>query len=215
MTREDLVSRCLTALNDAPDEPIFWSGQEVEHLLTEAQEILAEEVEALVRSFFIPERPGTMFYHLAGIGRQIMTPWRLWTRNRQHRLWPISMAEMGGHYERWLTVTGQPEWWFLASWDLIGIWPPPTTGGGLIEVDCFVWPEALLDDTDEPEYPDPDHEVLLDLMVMEGQVKQWDVARAVELAVPLFRRAKDSQARSGLRALQSRFFGREGGGASW
>jgi hypothetical protein len=210
MTRSELRSRALTLLNDAPDEPIFWSPDELHHLITEAQETLAEEVEALTRSLFVPVRAGWQFYPLAGIGRQIMTPWRLWTRNRQHRLWPISMRELEGHYERWLTVTGEPEWWFLVSWDLIGLWPTPTTGGGLLEVDCFVWPDALQDDQDEPEFPDPDHDVLVDLVTMEGQIKEWDVARALEIGVPLLQRAKDSQARSGLRLVQERFFGREG-----
>lgn len=212
MTRDEIRTRALRALNDSLTDPAFWSLAEMDQLLQEAQEVLAEEVEALTRTLYLPERPGAMFYHLKGMGAQIMTPWRLWTRNRQHRLWPISMRELDGHYERWLTVTGEPEWWFLLSWDVIGLWPAPTAGGGIFELDCFIWPDALLDDTDEPEFPDPDHDWLVQYMEMEGQAKQWDTARVLEIAVPLLARAKDAQARSGVRAVQERFFGREDGG---
>lgn len=212
MTREELRTRALTALNDSTTAPVFWNLNEVNQLLNEAQEVLAEEVEALTRTVYIPERPGVMFYSLRGVGVGLMTPWRLWTRNRQHRLWPISMTEMDGHYERWLTVTGQPEWWGVLSWDTIFVWPAPTTGGGVFELDCFIWPEPLADDASEPETPDPDHDWLLDYVLMEGQVKQWDVALALGIGQPLFQRAKDSQARAGLRAVQERFFGREAEG---
>lgn len=212
MTREELRTRALTALNDSTTAPVFWDLNELNQLLNEAQEVLAEEVEALTRTVYIPERPGVMFYSLRGVGVECMTPWRLWTRNRQHRLWPISMTEMDGHYERWLTVTGQPEWWGLLSWDTIFVWPAPTTGGGVFELDCFIWPEAFADDTSEPETADPDHDWLLDYVLMEGQVKQWDAARALDIGQTLFQRAKDSQARAGLRAVQERFFGREAEG---
>lgn len=207
MTRDDLRRRAQTALND-PDH-IFWSAEELNQLIQEAQEVLAEEVEALTRVLYIPERLGAMFYHLQALPGQVMTPWRLWTRNRQHRLWPLSMLELDSHYERWLTVTGDPEWWFLLSWDCIGVWPPPTTGGGVFELDAFVWPTPLPDDWSEPELADPDHDILLDYVLMEGQVKQWDIARALEIGLPLFQRAKDSQARNSLRAVQSRFFSRD------
>ena len=210
MTRDEIRTRALTLLNDDPTAPIFWSLAEANQLLEEAQEVLAEETEALTRVLYVPERAGCMFYSLEALQGRVMTPWRLWTRNRQHRLWPTSMTELDGHYERWLTVTGEPEWWFLLSWDVIGVWPAPTTGGGIMELDCLVWPTKVQDDTDEPETTDPDHDVLVSYIEMEGQVKQWDVARALELGLGFLARATDSQARSGLRAVQERFFTREG-----
>ena len=210
MTRDEMRTRALTALGEDPTAPVFWSIAEANQLLEEAQEVLAEETEALTRVLYIPARAGCMLYALAALHTRLMTPWRLWTRNRQHRLWPNSMTELDGHYERWLTVTGEPEWWFLLSWDCIGVWPPPTTGGGIMELDCLVWPTPMQDDADEPETPDPDHDVLVAYVEQEGQVKQWDVARALELGLGVLARAKDSQARSGLRAIQERFFTREG-----
>lgn len=212
MNREQIRTRALNALNDSETEPTFWELEEMNQLLQEGQEVLCEEVEALTRTVYIPERPGTMFYHLNGLGLDIMAPWRIWTRNRQHRLWPLSMTELDSHYERWLTVTGSPEWWFLVSWDCIGVWPASTAGGGLFEVDCYVWPEPLQADSEEPAFHDPDHDFLVRFMEMEGQLKQWDTARALEIGIELFSRAKDSKARSNLRAMQQRFFGREGYG---
>jgi hypothetical protein len=209
MTREEIRARALTALFDSPTDPAFWQVAEMDHLLDEAMEVLSEEVEALTRTLYVPLRPGTALYTLLGLGAQVQTPWRLWTRQRQHRLWSISLPELDGHYERWQTVTGDPEWWYPFSWDCFGVWPVPTTCGGVLEVDCLVWPDALLEDDDEPGFPDPDHDVLVDLLIAEGHAKQWDTARALETMLPLMGRFKDSQARSGLQRVQERFFGRE------
>lgn len=208
MTREELRRRAFLALNDSPEDPVFWGVHEMNQLIQESQEVLAEEVEAITRVLSIPVRSGVMFYHLQSLGAQVMTPWRLWMHQRQHRLWPISITELDGHYERWLTVTGAPEWWFLLSWDCIGVWPAPAIGGGIFELDCFVWPDPVPQDDYEPEYPDTDHDALLDYLVMEGQVKQWDVARALELAGKFYGKSRDGQARNGIRAVQERFFGR-------
>jgi hypothetical protein len=211
MTREEIRTRVLTALNDSSTDPAFWSLEEMNHLLDEAQEVLSEEVEAFSRTLYVPLRPGVGLYTLLGVdplGR-VQTPWRLWSRNRQHRLWSLSLPELDGHYERWQTVAGDPEWWYPFSWDCFGVWPVPAATGGILEVDCFVWPDPLQEDTDEPECPDPDHDVLVSHMEIEGQVKQWDVARALELMLPLMGRWKDSQARSGLKQVQERYFARD------
>ncbi len=209
MTREEIRSRALHALNDSATAPQFWELDEMNQVLQDGMEVLAEETEALTKTVYVPLRDGTMFYALRGLDLPLMTPWRLWTRNRSHRLWSTSIRELDSHYERWLTVTGEPEWWFLVSWDCIGVWPAPVAGGGLVEVDALVWPDRLLDDTDEPEFPDSDHDFLVRYLEMEGQVKQWETARAIDISLDLFRKAKDSQARNGLRVVQQRFFGRE------
>lgn len=209
MTREDIRTRALLALNDSPTAPRFWTIDELGQVIDECQEVLADETEALQRTVYVPMRPGIMHYPLRGFGPRAMTPWRLWTRQRQHRLWPTSMTELDGHYERWLEVQGDPEWWFLLSWDLLGVWPVPASGGGVLEVECLVWPAPLIHDDASPAFPDAQHETLVESVVVEGQLKQWDVARALELALPLQARYKDARAASGLRRVQERFFGAE------
>lgn len=209
MNRQEICSRVLVALNDSPTVPLAWSLDEIRQSLQEAQEVLSEEVDAVTRTFFIPLEAGVMLYSLVGLDRAVQTIWRIWTRTRTHRLWSTSMPELDGHYERWQTVTGEPEWWFTFSWDVFGVWPVPTSGGGVLEVECFCWPAPILDDGDEPETNDPDHDVLVEYMLAQGQLKQWDVARALEILTPLSARYKDSQARAGLRQVQERFFQRE------
>lgn len=211
MTRDEIRSRVLTALNDDSTDPVFWSLDEMNALLDEAQEVLAEEVEASTRTLFVPLRPGVALYTLGSLGSQLQTPWRLWSRQRQHRLWSLSIPELDAHYERWQTVQGDPEWWYPFSWDVFGVWPVPSAGGGILEVDCYVWPDPVPDDSAEPEAPDPDHDVLVQYMIADGQIKQWDVARALEIFVPLAARWKDAQARVSLRQVQERFFERDHG----
>lgn len=209
MNRAELRRRALNLLNDDTAAPAFWSLDEMNQLLQEAQEVYAEEVEALTQTVHIPIKPGKMFYSLRGLGIDCMTPLRLWTRQRQHRLWPISQSEMCAHYERWLTVQGDPEWWGLHSWDEIFVWPAPASSGGTFELDCAIWPPAILDDHDEPDFPDSDQNALVTYVELTGRVKQWDVETALKLAESWYAKSKDGQARAGVRAIQARFFARE------
>lgn len=201
--------RALNLLDDDTSAPIFWSLDEIDQLIQEAQEVYAEEVEALVQTAYLPIRPGKNLYQLRGLGLRCMTPLRLWTQQRQHKLWAISQQEMVGHYERWLTVQGEPEWWGLHSWDSIFVWPAPASGGGVLEIDCAAWPEPLQDDADEPLSPDPDHEALVSHTIIDGRIKQWQVKEALDRAKQWYALAKDGQVRSGIATIEARYFGRE------
>jgi len=209
VNRAELRRRFLRRVNDDTVRPEFWSIDEANQMLQDAQEMYSEEVEELTQTVYLPIRTGKMFYSLRGLGIACMTPLRLWSQQRQHRLWPISQTELCGHYERWLTVTGQPEWWGLHSWDTIFVWPAPTSGGGVFELDCAVWPTPLQDEHDEPFFSDGHHDAFVAHAEMMGRVKQWDVEAALKLAETWYGKAKDGQARAGVKAIQSRYFGRE------
>jgi len=211
MTLDEMRRRALNLLDDDTSAPVFWSLDEIAQMLQDAQETYAEEVEALTQTVYIPLTAGKNLYQLSGLGIACMTPLRLWSQQRSHRLWPISQSELTGHYDRWLTVQGEPEWWGLHSWDTLFIWPAPASGGGVLELDCAVWPEPLEDVSDVPLYPDPDHDAFVRHAVMQGRAKQWQIEQALEMSKDWMAKAKDGQARSGLQTVQERFFVREGG----
>jgi hypothetical protein len=208
MTRDELQRRVLTALNDDPTDPVFFTVQGVLDLLEEAAEALAEETTSLTTSALVPRRPGAFLYDLRPLVDRLMTPYRIWLPDRRERLEAVSLTELDGRHEQWMRVNGEPEYWAPVSWDTFVIWPFPATGEGWLQLDCFVWPETLLDGDDVPAWPESDHEALALYAEHEMYVQQWDVTRATDLWQSWLARAAAARTR-GAGAVQSRLWQRE------
>ncbi len=209
MIRSAIRARILETLNESTDAPVFWTASEINDLIDEAAEVICEESRAIKRSVLVTLRPGTAYYSLRGLGPSIMAPWRIWLTSQQRRLDVTSMPELDRQHETWPTVTGEPQYWFPVSWDLFGVWPKPSTGGGVLRLDCFAWPRALQDDDEEPELLAADHDALILYAVAEGSAKRWDVATTLSAWSLFLKAAGGSTARSGVGPMQARAFGRE------
>ena len=182
MTRGELRTRLLYALHEDPEAPVVFDAEVLNQSLLEAMETLSEQMLVSRTVFTIPRRKGTMLYPLGGVGDAIQCPWRIWLPDLHRRLEPLTIHDLDVRHERWMTITGEPFWWFPVDWQTFGIWPIPTEGGGLMEIDCYIWPTALIDDGDEWRDLDiADHELLLLYGEAEGYLRQWDVDRATDL----------------------------------
>jgi hypothetical protein len=209
MTREELTSRVLQALNDSPTDPVFWSRDEVYDVLQDGQEILAEEVQALRRTVFVPWRQGAMLFSLGSIAADCMAITRVWRSDTHERLEATTLLALGP--EPWMVQSGpQPRQWFPVGWHAFGVHPHVGDGSGSFEVDYLAWPTPLLDAGDEPEFPEPDQDALVSYGVYVGLLKQWDWGRAHDLWQQFVARWSDAQARSGSRQLQARAWQRSG-----
>ena len=208
MTRADIRARILSALNESVTSPVFWTTTQLDAVIGEASEVLAEEAKAIRRTAFLARQAGVIYYSTRGLAPDVMAVTRIWLPDLNRRLTAVSIGELDAHNETWPTVTGDPEYWFPVSWDLFGVYPHPATGGGLFRVDYLAWPRVLLDDDDEPEFREADHDALVLYGVYDGLMKQWNGPRALDL----FNRFVDAwqvgRARSGVREQQSRFYQR-------
>lgn len=204
MTRGELRDRILMGLNESVSAPVFWSTTQINRLIDEGLELISEEAEAVKRTAFTVMRPGTSYYSTRGIAPDLMMPWRLWFHPTNRRLTATSASELDRDHETWETVTGNPEWWFPMGWDWFGIWPKPTSGGGVLRVDYFAWPRALLDDDDEPELYDDNHESVIFYGVYMGLLKRWDLERALGLWQLFLGGIGDATAKAGIRRQQAR-----------
>ena len=193
MTRAELRRRVLQALNDDTTSPVFWSTAEIDTLLDEGQEVLAEQTPAFTRTFTVPLRNGTALYRLGGVGERIMTPTRLWLPGEHRRLEAVTLSDLDARHEEWLTVTGTPWCWAPVDWETFTIWPAPATGGGILDVTCYVWPVPLQSDADRPELPEADQEALVLYAEADGHAKQWDVARGTDVYKAFLARAVQSR----------------------
>lgn len=179
MTRGELRARVLHGLNEDPAAPVFFSTTEVNEVLDEAAEVLAEEAFAIRRTAYLPLIEGTGFYAVRSVAPDVMWPYRVWNPSRMERLRVVSLSQLEDRHELWDTVTGVPEAWFPVSWDLFGIWPRPVQGGGLLRVDYYAWPRALGDDSDRPEFLETEHDALVLYGLYDGAAKRWDDATAL------------------------------------
>jgi hypothetical protein len=212
MTRGEMRTRVLRGeLNDSPTAPVYWTLDEIHDYLQEGYEVLAEAAPLVMRTFTIPRRPGTQVYQLPGVGEDILVPWRIWLPDLKRRLEARTLRNLDDRQERWLDSTGEPWWWYPVSWDQFGIWPPPTTGSGWLEVTCAVWPAALTDDGDEPEFLPSRHQDLVTYAAWLGHLKQWRGAEAAEALRDFFAAGRSTQALLGVQQIQEHFFPRTDG----
>lgn len=204
MTRSELRTRILDALNEDADSPVFWSTAQIDTIIDEASEVMAEEAQSIRRSAFISREPGKLFYSTRGIADDVMAIYRVWATDLNRRLVAVSAGQLDDQNETWQSVTGDPEYWFPLSWDLFGIYPHPSSGGGILRIDYFGWPRTLMDDDDEPEFREPDHDGLVLYGVYDGLLKQWNLQRALEIFSRFVERWMDAKERAGVREQQSR-----------
>ncbi len=209
MTRLEIRRRILHALNDSAEQPVFWSLSEVDDYIQDAQEVLAEESEGLTRTFTVPRRAGHMIYHLAGIGENIMVPYRIWLPDLSCRLEAWSITDLDARQETWMQTTGNPYIWFPIDWQAFGIWPVPASPGGWLEVSCYVWPEPLTTDNSRPEFLPADHEALVMFGEEEGYLKQHMGLQAVDSSRQFARRFGKAGTRSSVEQMASAFHVRE------
>jgi hypothetical protein len=203
MTRSELTERILRALADSPTDPIFWSFEEIHDVLQDGQEMLAEEVQALRRTVFVPWRPGALLYSLGSLADECMAIARVWRSDTHERLDATTLTALG--YTPWMSQPGpEARVWFPMSWHAFGVYPHAGQGVGSFEVDYLAWPGRLVDDGDEPECPEPDQDALVSYGVYYGLLKQWDWVRAQDLWQQFIARWSDAEGRTGSRQLQAR-----------
>lgn len=208
MTRGQIRDSILNALNESTTTPVFWTTAQVNALIDEAAEILAEDTKAIRRTALVARQPGSIYYATRAIASDIMAITRIWLPDVKRRLTAVSIAELDQQNRTWSTVTGDPLYWFPVSWDLFGVYPHPSTGGGILQIDYLAWPRPLQDDDDEPEFREADHDALCSYGVYDGLLKRWDVPGALALFARCIEQGRSGKARSGIRESQTRSYQR-------
>lgn len=206
MTRSQIRDRILNALNESTSAPVFWTTAQLDAVIGEASEVLAEEAKAIRRTAFVARAAGAIYYFLRGAAPDIMAITRIWLPDLNKRLTAVSIAELDAQNSTWATATGTPEYWFPVSWDCFGIYPHPAQGGGLLRLDYLAWPRALQDDGDEPEFREADQDSLVLYGLYDGLMKKWDAPRALEMFNRFMAQWQTGRARNGVRETQARVY---------
>lgn len=204
----EIKTRILQAINDDPDDPVFFTDDQMTTLANEAVEVLSEDSRAIHRSAILPLRPGMGFVYTPSIAPDIMTPTRIWDHTRKRRLTAVSMSQLDDHQERWQQTSGVPEVWCPIGWDVFAIYPAPAAPGGVLRVDYIAWPRALMDDDDEAELPNATQDALVLYGQYMGILKKWDGENAMIALKALQAHRGVADARSGISRMAVRSFQR-------
>lgn len=196
MTRADLRARILAAVNEDPDDPVFWSAAQINRVIDEAREVLAEEAGATIRTAFLALEAGRTTYRLTAVAPDMMAPTRCWLVSPERRLGVASLADLDRHSEVWRDTSGEPRVWAPVSWDTLAVYP---RGAGVLRVDYLAWPRPLLDDDDRPEGPEADTEAIVRYGQYDGELKRWSPKAAADCWAAFLGQWDDSRARVGVR----------------
>lgn len=194
----------MEGLNEDTSSPVFWSTTQIDSVITEAQEVLAEELALVKRSALTPLRQGRNYYFTEAIASDIMVPYRVWLVGDQRRLDVVTIQQLDERHETWITVSGDPWHWFPVSWDMFGIFPHASTDGGILRVDYIAYPRTLLDDNDEPEMSAPEQDAMVLYGIYDGFLKQWDVERAMTAFALFLQRIPMGQGRANVELQAAR-----------
>jgi len=208
MNRGEVRNRILDGLNESFLAPVSSSQAQIDDVITEASEILAEEVEAVPRTVFVPLQEGVTYFYVPGLASDMMTPVRLWLNDTNRRLRAVSLRELDEFRVDWESVAGNPNAWASMSWDIFAIFPHPATAGGVLRVDYLAWPRVLLDDEDELEFPESVQDGVVSYGIYDGLLKRHDVRNGIETLNNFTELWKAGAATSGIHRTGSRLFGR-------
>lgn len=208
MTREELKARIRAGINDSGSSPVFFTDEQLNDLIDEGIEFLVGETKAIRRTVLVPWREGAVFYSTRSVADDMLFPYRIWNHVNSSRLTVTDFHSLDQFHERWITVNGDPQFWFSVSWDMFGVWPWPSEAGGVFRVDYLAWPRALLDDSDQPELIEAANEAVMLYGQYMGALKQWDAVAAMTRFQELQKHTVLEKAKSGIQRVRHRSFTR-------
>ena len=208
MNRTEIKARIASGINDDPEDPVFFDEEQFNELIDEAMEFVVAETRSVRRTAYFPLRAGCQYYSTISIADDMMLPYRIWNNQNDLRLTATDFRTLDQTYERWQRVNQDPQCWFPAAWDTIGIWPAPAQAGGVLRCDYIAWPRALQDDEDEPEVFQNTQEAIILYGRYMGMLKQWDADRAKDVFKLLKKEEIFGKARSGILRVSHRSFNR-------
>jgi len=207
VNRGEIRNRILDGLSDSFSSPVGSTEAQLNEVIQEASEVLAEEIEAVKRTVFFPLQEGVTYIYTPGLAPDLMMPKRLWNPTTSKPLTAVSLKELDEFKEDWESVVGNPDSWAALSWDIFAIFPHPATAGGVLRLDYLAWPRELLDDDDEPEFPESVQDGIVLYGLYDGLLKRYDVRNGVDMLngfTEMWTRGKPTSGQRGGRRIFSR-----------
>ncbi len=179
MTRAEIRTLMQRALNDPSG--VFLPTANANAVIEEAQETLAEFGPPITRRVLVPMRAYWTYYRLSTWASDAMLPLRIYCASNTRVLDVRSLDWLDEYDVNWEITTGNPHVWFPRGWDQFGIYPKPATDGGILRVDYWAWPQAMLHDGAVPEFAEADHETLALYGIYDGLLRGGQIGAALRI----------------------------------
>jgi hypothetical protein len=151
----------LTRLDEDPDNPKFWTIEDVDKAINRGYECISEATEWYETIVGIPLTARRLYYDLRGFKVQPLVIRHLYNLQTQRWLNPGSVRELDTHYRHWQHLVGSPEMFFIRGMHHLALWPMFTSDGERIRVSMTAIPPRLVRGPDTPGFDEDLHFALV------------------------------------------------------
>lgn len=164
MTFAEMRAETFRRLREAASAPVFWTVDEVDTALNDGYAELSDASEWYEQVFDITLLNDRPYYDLRTVlGPDFLAIKPAFDVQTNRWLLPTSVRQFDAHDRRWEHVTGEPQRLLLHGLWWLGFWPRVQADtGGLIKQYYTALPPPMVEDDDEPGFPDPFHDGCID-----------------------------------------------------
>lgn len=178
MTLAEQRGEVFRRLNESATAPVFWTVADVDEALNAGLMELSDASEWHEEYFEIDLLNNRPYYDMRTvIGPSFLALGRGWDEQTSRWLIPTSVPTLDAHDRRWERVTGEAQriqvkglWW-------LGLYPRIQSDVGLIKQYYTSLPKPMVEDTDEPGFPETYHDgciwfALTELWAQDAETKR-------------------------------------------
>ena len=167
-------------LNESSTAPVYWTTDDVDQAVAAGYAELSdasEWYEDHIDISLLNDRP---LYDLRTvIGDDFLVLAAAFDTQTNRWLIPSTTRQFDAHDRRWERVVGEPQRLFIHGLWWLGLWPRIMAETGTIKQYYVALPPALLEDTDEPGFPDTFHYAIVEFALTDLWAQDGEAARAL------------------------------------
>lgn len=189
MTFAEQKAAVFRRLHESATTPVFWTEADVETALNAGYMELSDATEWHEETVTIPLLNNRPYYDLRTVvGPTFLRLGAVFHEDTSRWLIPTTTRALDAAYRRWEQVTGLPQQVIMRGLWWLGLWPRTTADAGTVRADVVTLPAPLVEDDDEPGYPEAFHDgpiewALSDLWAQDGEAQRAQSAWQAYLAI--------------------------------
>ena len=158
----------------------FWSAADIATAINDGYLEVSDATEWQEQYFEIDLLNNRPYYDLRTvIGPSFLAIRPAWNEQTSQWLLPTSVRQFDSHDRRWEMVTGTPQRILLRGLWWLGYWPRVQADVGTVKQYYVALPTRLIEDTDEPGFPEPFHDACVEYALSDLHAQDGETALAV------------------------------------
>jgi hypothetical protein len=168
-------------LRTASSAPVFWSEADVEEALNAGYMELSDSTEWFEQYFEIDLLNDRPYYDLRDVlGASFLAIKPAFDEQTNRWLLPTAIRQFDAHDRRWERVVGEPQRIVMRGLWWLGYWPRIHTEAGLVKQYYTALPPPLVEDEDEPGFPETFHDGCIEFALTDLWAQDSEAVRALK-----------------------------------